>query len=222
MKKSYQEIKDATEFAEILLRTEAVKLDLENLIFWTSGIKSPIYCDNRLLLSFLKERIFVEECLSRFVYNRFANSADIIAGVATAGIPWGYATASDVILPYCYVRPEPKKHGMKNQIEGYMPKGSKVVLVEDLISTGKSSLLAIDAVLEAGSEVIGVIALFTYGFKESKEGFKNANVPFYTISDFETLCNVARQKSYLPIEQIGILKSFAKDPHNWASNLKSF
>lgn len=141
--------------------------------------------------------------------------ATIIAGIATAGIAHGALMADVMGLPNCYVRPEPKKHGMKNQIEGYMPAGSKVLLVEDLISTGKSSLQAAQAVREAGGEVVGLLALFTYGFPDAAQRFAEADVPFYTISDFHALGDVAVQHGYLDAEKLEIVKAFANNPKDW-------
>lgn len=139
----------------------------------------------------------------------------IIAGIATAGIAHGVLAAEMLNLPYCYVRPEPKKHGMRNQIEGYMEQGAKVVLVEDLISTGKSSLQAADAVREAGGEVVGLVALFSYGFEDARQRFVDANVPYQTISQFDVLVHVAAESGYLNPEKLEIVKNFAKDPANW-------
>lgn len=141
--------------------------------------------------------------------------ADILAGIATAGIAHGALMADAMDLPYCYVRPEPKKHGMKNQIEGYMPKGSKVLLIEDLISTGKSSLQAAQAVREAGGEVVGLLALFTYGFEDAKQRFAEAQVPFYTISDFATLADVAVAHGFLEESKLQEVKNFAQNPNAW-------
>ena len=142
-------------------------------------------------------------------------TAEVIAGIATAGIAHGALMADEMNLPNCYVRPEPKKHGMKNQIEGYMPAGAKVLLVEDLISTGKSSLQAAKAVREAGGEVVGLLALFTYGFEDAKQRFMDENVPFYTISDFHTLSDIAVQNGYLDADKLSAVRAFAQNPSAW-------
>lgn len=144
--------------------------------------------------------------------------AEILAGIATAGIAHGALMADAMDLPYCYVRPEPKKHGMKNQIEGYMPEGSKVLLIEDLISTGKSSLQAAQAVREAGGEVVGLLALFTYGFEDAKQRFAEANVPFYTISEFDVLADVAVAHGFLEADKVQTVKDFGANPAGWKGN----
>ena len=170
-----------------------------------------------MVLSYPEARNFVKNTLSEMTRAHFGD-ATIIAGIATAGIAHGALLADNLKMPYCYVRPEPKKHGMKNQIEGYLPPGSKVLLIEDLISTGKSSLQAVQAVREAGSEVTGLLALFTYGFEESKNAFEAANVPFYTISDFPVLCEVAVSEGYLDKDRLSAVQKFAHDPKGWAGS----
>lgn len=197
-----------------MLEIHAVKLNANTPFTWTSGLRSPIYCDNRMVLSYPQVRTFVKEQLAALVKSRFADCT-LLAGIATAGIAHGALVADLLELPYCYVRPEPKKHGLKNQIEGYMPPGSKVVLVEDLISTGKSSLQAVQAVREAGAEVAGLVALFTYGFPDATEKFKQESVPFYTLSHFEVLCETAVQYGYLEPDKLSIVQEFAADPTTW-------
>jgi orotate phosphoribosyltransferase len=204
----------AANLAKFLLEINAVKLNPDNPFTWTSGIQSPIYCDNRMVLSFPEVRTFVKQALKEITMKHFPQT-EMIAGIATAGIAHAALLADTMELPNCYVRPEPKKHGMKNQIEGNLPPGSKVLLVEDLISTGKSSLQAADAVREAGSEVIGLVALFTYGFADAKARFADAGVDFHTISDFETLADVAVKNGYLSPEKVALVKAFAHDPQNW-------
>jgi orotate phosphoribosyltransferase len=146
---------------------------------------------------------------------KYFPDTQILAGIATAGIPHGVLVADKMQIPYCYVRPEPKKHGLKNQIEGRLLPGDKVVLIEDLISTGKSSLQAVDAVREAGAEVIGLLALFTYGFADAVKKFEDAGVPFYTISNFPVLCEVAVENGYLPSDKLELVQQFASDPQGW-------
>lgn len=192
-----------------------MKLNPDNPFTWTSGIQSPIYCDNRMVLSFPEVRTFVKNALAELTREHFPQ-ADLIAGIATAGIAHGALLADLLDLPNCYVRPEPKKHGMKNQIEGHMPAGSKVLLVEDLISTGKSSLQGVQAVREAGGVVVGILALFTYGFQDAANRFRDAGVPYYTISDLHALSDVAVAHGYLDAGKLEIVKSFAADPANWA------
>lgn len=168
-----------------------------------------------MVLSFPEVRTFVKNTLADLTREHFPQ-ADMIAGIATAGIAHGALVADVLNLPNCYVRPEPKKHGMKNQIEGHMPAGSKVLLVEDLISTGKSSLQAVQAVREAGGVVVGILALFTYGFQDAADRFRDAGVPFYTISDLHALSDVAVATGYLDAGKLEVVKSFAADPANWA------
>lgn len=167
-----------------------------------------------MVLSFPEVRTFVKNALAEMVKEQFPD-ATVLAGIATAGIAHG-ALAADVLnMPYCYVRPEPKKHGLKNQIEGHLPAGSKVVLIEDLISTGKSSLQAVDAVREAGSEVIGLLALFTYGFAAAADRFRESGVAFHTISSFPVLCETAVKEGFLAADKLQPVLEFAADPQGW-------
>ena len=167
-----------------------------------------------MVLSFPDVRDLVKNELAAMTTAHFPD-VNLLAGIATAGIAHG-ALAADVLnMPYCYVRPEPKKHGLKNQIEGRMQPGDKVVLIEDLISTGKSSLQAADAVREAGGEVVGLLALFSYGFRDAEQRFKEAGIPFYTISNFEALCEVAVNEGFLPAEKLQPVLEFAKNPQGW-------
>jgi orotate phosphoribosyltransferase len=167
-----------------------------------------------MVLSYPEVRSFVKNCLAEMCWEHFPQT-EVIAGIATAGIAHGALMADTMQLPNCYVRPEPKKHGMKNQIEGYMAPGAKVLLVEDLISTGKSSLQAAQAVREAGGEVVGLLALFTYGFEDAAARFAEAKVPFYTISNFSALVDVAVEHGYLEAEKLDLIKQFAQNPSNW-------
>jgi len=209
-------INKAANLAKFLLEINAVKLNPDSPFTWTSGIQSPIYCDNRMVLSFPEVRTFVRDALADLTQSHFAH-ADLIAGIATAGIAHGVLVADVLIMPYCYVRPEPKKHGMKNQIEGRMEPGAKVLLIEDLISTGKSSLQAAQAVREAGGEVVGLLALFTYGFPDAAQRFADENIPFHTISDFHTLTDVAVEYGYLEADKLEEVKKFAANPAAWRS-----
>ncbi len=170
-----------------------------------------------MVLSYPNVREFVAEELAKLVKDKFPDS-NKIAGIATAGIAHGMLCADRLGMSYCYVRPEPKKHGLKNQVEGQLEEGDRVVLIEDLISTGKSSFQAVEGVKNAGGIVVGVIALFTYGFEEAKIRFENAGIPVYTISDFPTLAEVAAHEGYINTEDIEKVKNFANDPKGWGSN----
>lgn len=204
----------AAKLAKFLLEIHAVKLNPDQPFTWTSGIQSPIYCDNRMVLSFPEVRNLVKNELAAMKKAHFPQ-ADLLAGIATGGIAHGALVADLLNMSYCYVRPEPKMYGLKNQIEGRMQPGDKVVLIEDLISTGKSSLQAADAVREAGGELVGLLALFTYGFSDAEQRFKDAGIPFYTISNFATLCEVAVKEGFLPAEKLQPVLEFAKNPQGW-------
>lgn len=167
-----------------------------------------------MVLSYPEVRSFVKIALADLIRQQFPD-VQVVAGIATAGIAHAALVADLMELPNCYVRPEPKKHGMKNQIEGHLPEGSRVVLVEDLISTGKSSLQAVDAVRAAGSEVIGLVALFTYGFDTAVQKFAEAGVPFETISNFPVLCDVAVEHGFLNKDRAELVKAFAGNPAEW-------
>ena len=169
-----------------------------------------------MVLSFPPVRNLVKEALAEMTKMHFPE-ATLLAGIATAGIAHGALAADLLSMPYCYVRPEPKKHGLKNQIEGHMNPGDKVVLIEDLISTGKSSLQAVQAVREAGGEVVGLLALFTYGFADAAAKFHEAGVPFYTISNFPVLCEVAVKEGFLPKDKLQPVLEFASNPQGWKS-----
>ncbi len=197
-----------------LLEIGAIKLNHQNPFTWSSGWKSPVYCDNRLALSYPAIRTFVKEALANVIKKNFPQ-VECIAGVATAGIPQGALVADALGLPFVYVRPKPKEHGMGNLIEGKIEKGKKAVLVEDLISTGGSSLRAAHAMTEAGFEVIGMVAIFTYGFEAAQKNFEQANVPLVCLSDFNYLLTEAVSKKYLGEDQLAYVKSWRQDPANW-------
>jgi orotate phosphoribosyltransferase len=197
-----------------LLEIEAIKLNYKTPFTWSSGWKSPIYCDNRLSLSYPALRSFIKEGLAEAVRENF-DQAECIAGVATAGVPQGALVADTLSLPYVYVRPKPKDHGMGNLIEGKIVKGQKVVLIEDLISTGGSSLKAAQALTEAGFKVMGMIAIFTYGFEEAEKNFEKAKIPLVCLSDFNHLLVEAVAKNYLDEKQLIHVKSWRLDPANW-------
>ncbi|MEQ9591785.1 MAG: orotate phosphoribosyltransferase [Cyclobacteriaceae bacterium] len=204
----------ATSIAEKLLSIEAIKLNYAQPFTWSSGWKSPIYCDNRLSLSYPSIRSYIKAALSEVVRHNFPE-AEYIAGVATAGIAQGALVADELDLPYIYVRPKPKEHGMGNQIEGRVDKGKKVVLIEDLVSTGGSSLKAAAALKGEGFEVIGMAAIFTYGFDHAAKNFEEAKIPLICLSDFHHLLEIATKNATIDESQLVHLKSWRLDPANW-------
>jgi orotate phosphoribosyltransferase len=204
----------ANQVAKYLLEIKAVKLSPQEPFTWTSGWRSPIYCDNRVSLSHHEIRSFIKQELVNAIRQKF-EKVDAIAGVATAGIAQGALVADMMALPYAYVRPEPKKHGMKNQIEGKLPEGSRVVVIEDLISTGGSSLKAIEALREQGFEVLGLAAIFTYGFDIASEAFANANCNYLTLCDYNTLLKTAVELKYIDENILGYLNDWRTNPSQW-------
>ncbi|MBP6386369.1 MAG: orotate phosphoribosyltransferase [Pseudarcicella sp.] len=200
--------------ASMLLKVEAIKLNPDKPFTWASGWKSPIYCDNRVSLSDPEIRTEIKNGLATAVKVYFPD-VEVIAGVATAGIPQGALVADWLELPFCYVRPEPKKHGMGNQIEGKIKAGQKVVLIEDLVSTGGSSLKAVDALRAAGIEVLGMVAIFTYGFEIAVQNFENAGLKFHTLSNYQTLIEEAVKNNYISESQLITLHEWRNDPANW-------
>ena len=204
----------AQKTAELLLQINAIKLNPKNPFTWASGWKSPIYCDNRITLSFPPIRNYIREEFSKNLEKQFGKP-DVIAGVATGAIGIGMLVAEYMGLPFVYVRPEPKKHGRQNQIEGFLQKGQNVVIVEDLISTGNSSLMAVEALKEAGANVKGMVAIFTYGFDVATENFKKANVDLLTLSNYENLLDLAVAKKYITEEEQETLKVWSKSPSTW-------
>ena len=203
-----------TAVAEKLLQAGAIRLNPAQPFTWASGWKSPIYCDNRRVLSFPYVREFIKSEMSNIIFEAFPDTA-LLAGVATAGIAWGALSADQLKLPYIYVRPKPKEHGLGNQIEGFYEKGQKVLVIEDLISTGKSSLQVVDVLKAAGLEVIGMVAIFTYGFSVAVKAFAEAGVPFKTLTNYETLIKMAVDKGTVSAEQQSILLNWQADPANW-------
>src|ERR1700709_1623615 len=182
--------------AEFLLQIKAIKLQPDNPFTWASGWKSPIYCDNRITLSHPTVRTYIRQQLTKLIQEKFG-AVGCIAGVATAGIPQGVLVAQELGLPFIYVRSKPKEHGRGNMIEGDVLTGKRVVVIEDLISTGKSSLQAVDALRDAGYDVAGLAAIFTYGFDIADENFKKANCPFITLSNYTALINYAQEHQYI-------------------------
>ena len=196
---------------------KAVKLSPEKPFTWASGRKSPIYCDNRLTLSYPKIRTFIKEqfvCLVKEI----CENADVIAGVATGGIAQGVLVAQELNKPYVYVRPEAKSHGMKNQIEGELHAGQSVVVIEDLISTGKSSLLAVDALRDAGAEVKGMAAIFTYELEVAKQNFLTKQVALKTITNYTTLIEAAIQENYVSQANMQSLHQWRENPEKWSDD----
>lgn len=202
--------------AEKLLKISAVKLQPSNPFTWASGWNSPIYTDNRKTLSYPEVRSFIKLELSRLVLENFSE-ADAVAGVATGAIAQGALVADELDLPYVYVRSTPKDHGLENLIEGNLKPGQKVVVVEDLVSTGKSSLKAVEAIRAAGCEVIGMVALFSYGFPVAEENFRMAGVKLITLSDYNTMLDVALETNYITENYIATLQEWRKDPANWTA-----
>ncbi|MBO1199294.1 orotate phosphoribosyltransferase [Staphylococcus simiae] len=194
----------AKAIAKALLDIEAVTLSPNDLYTWSSGIKSPIYCDNRVTLGYPLVRGAIRDGLIKLIEAQFPD-VEIISGTATAGIPHAAFIAEELKLPMNYVRSSSKSHGKQNQIEGANSKGKKVVVVEDLISTGGSSITAVDALKEAGADVLGVIAIFTYGLKKADDTFKNADLPFYTLSNYNELIEVAEDEGKITKDDIKTL-----------------
>ena len=204
----------AQKTAELLLQINAIKLNPKNPFTWASGWKSPIYCDNRIILSFPAIRNYIRDEFSKNIEKQFGKP-DVIAGVATGAIGIGILVAESLGLPFVYVRPEPKKHGRQNQVEGFLQKGQNVVVVEDLISTGNSSLQAVAALREAGANIKGMAAIFTYGFDVATENFKKANLDLYTLSNYDTLLEQAVTKRYIQKEEQETLSEWRVDPSIW-------
>jgi orotate phosphoribosyltransferase len=204
----------AKKTAEVLLQINAIKLSPDQPFDWASGWKSPIYCDNRLVLSFPTVRNYVKEALAKSLEKEFGKP-DVIAGVATGAIGIGALVAEYLGLPFVYVRPETKKHGRQNQIEGFLHKGQNVVVVEDLISTGQSSLIAVEALKAAEVNVKGMAAIFTYGFEVSKNNFETSNVTLYTLSDYENLLEQALETQYISETELETLSQWNSNPSEW-------
>lgn len=201
-------------FAEKLLKIKAIKLQPDNPFTWASGWKSPFYCDNRKTLSYPALRNFVKLELSRLVMENFPD-CDAIAGVATGAIPQGALVADELNLPFVYVRSKPKDHGLENLIEGELRPGMRVVVVEDLISTGGSSLKACEAIRRDGCEVAGMVASYTYGFDVAKEAFRAANVELLTLTNYEAVVETAEATGYIRPEDVAVLHEWRKDPAHW-------
>ncbi|MFC0776150.1 orotate phosphoribosyltransferase [Terrimonas alba] len=205
---------DTKTVAEKLLQANAVKLNVKEPYTWASGWKSPIYCDNRRVLSFPFTRDFIKSELCNVVFSKFPE-AELLAGVATAGIAWGAMTADQLKLPYIYVRPKPKEHGLGNQIEGFYEKGQKTVVIEDLVSTGKSSLQVVDVLKEQGLEVIGMVSIFTYGFPVADEAFAKSGIQYYSLTNYPSLIELAVENGTVSASEQDVLLKWRDDPANW-------
>ena len=204
----------AKKTAEYLLQIKAIKLQPSNPFTWASGWKSPIYCDNRKTLSFPEVRTYIRDSFSSMILELYPR-AELIAGVATGAIAHGALTADRLGLPFIYVRSEAKEHGLGNQIEGYFEKGQKVVVVEDLISTGGSSLNAVKALRDAGCEVLGMVAIFTYEFKKASEGFEASGCRLDTLSNYSVLVDTALKTGYIGGTEVETLKKWRIAPSEW-------
>lgn len=205
--------------AEILLDKQAVKLSFNPPFTYTSGMKGPIYCDNRLLISYPDERKFITDAFCNLVEEK-GLKPDFIAGTATAGIPWAAFVADKLHLPMVYIRPEKKEHGAGKQIEGALPEGKNVLVVEDLITTGGSSISSVNAIRSEGKCVCNhVLAIFTYGFDKSKKAFDDANCKYFALSDFGVLLEVALERNYIDKEAYEKIQEYRLDPPSWASKM---
>ena len=204
----------AQQVAEFLLQIKAIKLQPNNPFTWSSGWKSPIYCDNRITLSYPTIRTYIRQQLTQLIQEEFG-PVGCIAGVATAGIPQGALVAQELGLPFIYVRSKPKEHGTGNLIEGEVLTGKRVVVIEDTISTGKSSLQAVDALRNAGCDVAGLTAIFDYGFAFATDAFKKSNCPYFTLSDYNTLIKYAEQLQYISADDAILLNKWLESPSTW-------
>ncbi len=202
------------QIANQLLQIKAIKLAPSNPFTWASGLKSPIYCDNRKTLSYPQVRDSIRDGFVEMIKQTFAN-ADVIAGVATGAIAHGVLVAQALNKPFVYVRSDAKKHGLENLVEGNLEKGQSVIVIEDLISTGGSSIKAVEALRNAGADVKGLLAIFSYGFNKAVEAFNQANCKFYTLSNYETMIEIALQTNYINNTELELLKRWKQNPENW-------
>lgn len=204
----------AHKVAEFLLQIKAIKLNKANPFHWASGWQSPIYCDNRKTLSYPKVRTYIRQEYVNSIQDNFGQ-VDVIAGVATGGIAQGALIAQELELPFAYVRSSSKGHGLQNMIEGDIKPGARVVVIEDLISTGMSSLKAVEALRNAGHQVVGMVAIFSYNFQLSIDNFEAYKCPLFTLSDYNSLIETAVEHGYISAEDINSLKAWREDPANW-------
>ena len=201
--------------ASFLLQIKAIKLNPANPFTWASGLKSPIYCDNRVTLSYPQVRTFIREGFVKMCLDKFGKP-DVIAGVATGGIPQGALVAQELGLPFVYVRSEKKSHGMNNQIEGIINSGQSVVIIEDLVSTGKSSLNAVEALREKGAVIKGMLAIFTYGMDVAAENFKNNKCELFSLTNYNALVQKAAEENYIREEDLASLLEWKSNPQAWS------
>jgi orotate phosphoribosyltransferase len=201
--------------AEKLLQINAIKLNTQQPFTWASGWKSPIYCDNRRVLSFPYIREFIKSEMSNVIFDQFPG-AQMLAGVATAGIAWGAMAADQLKLPFIYVRPKPKEHGLGNQIEGFFEKGQDTVVIEDLVSTGKSSLEVVNVLKNNGLNVIGMVSIFTYGFPVATAAFAEAGLEYRSLTNYMSLIDLAVEKGVVSADQQDILLKWREDPAKWS------
>ena len=207
--------KVAEQTVDFLTQINAIKLNTKNPFTWTSGIKSPIYCDNRLVLSYPKIREFIANSMSQIIKKKYGNDISIV-GVATGAIAIGIMIAERLNLPYAYVRPEPKGHGLKNQIEGNINKNSNVLVIEDLISTGKSSLNAIYALKSNGYNIVGMLSIFSYNFEFANKKFVSEKITINSLADYNTLVEIIESKGDISDEEVSRLKKWREDPKSWS------
>ena len=204
--------------AEKLLQVSAVKLNPKEPFTWASGWKSPIYCDNRKMLGFPYVRDFIKSEMCNVIFEKFPD-AELLAGVATAGIAWGAMASDQLKLPYIYVRPKPKEHGLGNQIEGFYERGMKTVVIEDLISTGKSSLQVCDVIKNVGLDILGMVSIFTYGFKDAEIACENAGIKSISLTNYETLIELAVEKGVVETNAQNTLLNWRQNPSEWGRNI---
>jgi orotate phosphoribosyltransferase len=207
----------ALKVAEFLLQIEAIKLNPENPFTWASGLRSPIYCDNRKTLSYPDVRAFIRDAFAATIRESFSN-AEVIAGVATGGIAIGALVAEALNLPFIYVRSEAKKHGLGNQVEGVLHAKQRVVVIEDLISTGSSSLKAVEALREADADIVGMVAIFTYGFEKAADRFAEATCQVQTLSNYDSLLQQATHSGYITASQQATLTNWKSNPEAWSEH----
>lgn len=207
----------ADRIAANLLQIKAIKLNNAQPFVWASGLKSPIYCDNRITLSYPKIRTYIRQMMSKAITEHFGN-VDVIAGVATAGIPQGVLVAQELGLPFAYVRSSAKDHGLTNLIEGVVSSGQTVVVIEDLVSTGKSSLQAVEALRAIGAKVAGMVAIFSYGLPIAEQNFTTANCKLITLSDYDALIGKAAEEEFISKKDEASLRDWRKDPKEWSDN----
>ena len=203
--------------AEKLLQIKAIKLSVDKPFTWASGWKSPIYCDNRKILSFPYIRDFIKSEICNLIFQSYEN-AEMLAGVATAGIAWGAMAADQLKLPFIYVRPKAKEHGLSNQVEGYYEPGKKIVVIEDLISTGKSSLLVADVLQKEGLHIEGMVSIFNYGFDVARNAFGQANVNLQSLTDYDVVIELAIEQNYVSKEDQDTLLNWRSNPSRWNVN----